>query len=49
MIIKKLFAIPIIAVTLLSSFYATADGVGAAMSKVTIVVHGMMKSKSGAT
>jgi len=49
MTIKKLLAVHIAIAALFSSLYASSENVGGSMSKVTIVVYGMMKSKSGAT
>jgi hypothetical protein len=49
MTIKKLLAIHIAIAALCGSLYASGESAGSSMSKVTIVIYGMMKSKSGAT
>ncbi len=46
---KHLVMVQMIVLASLYSLYAHGDAAQAAMSKVTIVVDGMMKSKSGAT
>ena len=46
---KRLVLIHLIVVGLLNSLYAHSQTAGVVMAKVTIVVDGMMKSKSGAT
>ena len=46
---KHLLMVQLIFVASLYSLYAQAEDATAVMSKVTIVVDGMMKSKSGAT
>jgi len=45
----RLILIHVIVVGLLNSLYAHSQTAGVVMAKVTIVVDGMMKSKSGAT
>ncbi len=46
---RRLILIHVIVVGLLNSLYAHSQTAGVVMAKVTIVVDGMMKSKSGAT
>jgi hypothetical protein len=48
-IVKLLLMASLIGSSLLISLLARGEAVEAAISKVTIVVDGMMKSKSGAT
>ena len=48
-IAKRLLMTPLIIMGLFNSFYAHGETVEVAIAKVTIVVDGMMKSKSGAT
>ncbi len=49
LIVKRLVMTPMIVLGLLNSLYAHGETVEATVAKVTIVVDGMMKSKSGAT
>ncbi len=48
-IAKNWLLLPMIILGLLDSLYAHGETVEPAVTKVTIVVDGMMKSKSGAT
>ena len=48
-IAKILLVTPLIVLGSLNSLHAHGEAVEVTMSKVTIVVDGMMKSKSGAT
>ncbi len=48
LIAKRLLTSMIVS-AVLSSFYAHGEAVDTTLAKVTIVVDGMMKSKSGAT
>ncbi len=48
-LIAKRLLTSMVATALLSSFYAHGEAVDTTLAKVTIVVDGMMKSKSGAT
>lgn len=48
-ITKRLLPICMVIAALLGSLYAHGETVDNALAKVTIVVDGMMKSKSGAT
>ena len=45
----RLLVIPVIVAALSGSLYARGEAVDTALARVTIVVDGMMKSKSGAT
>ncbi|MCZ6856008.1 MAG: hypothetical protein O7G86_18990 [Gammaproteobacteria bacterium] len=49
LIVKRLLMIMLVAAGLWSSLFAHGETVGSSIAKVTIVVDGMMKSKSGAT
>jgi len=49
MTIKKWLCIPFMMTALFSSLFASSEEAVNSMSKVTVVVFGMMKSKSGAT
>jgi len=49
LIAKRLLPIYVVAAALFGSLYAHGEAVENALAKVTIVVDGMMKSKSGAT
>jgi hypothetical protein len=48
-IVKNWLLLPMIFLGALNSLHAHSESIEAAMAKVTIVVDGMMKSKSGAT
>ncbi len=49
LIVKRLMMMTLVAAGLWSSLYAHGEMVESSIAKVTIVVDGMMKSKSGAT
>ena len=49
LITKRLLPVYLLVAALFSSLYAHGEAVDNALAKVTIVVDGMMKSKSGAT